>query len=149
MRHLDNAIFSMQRVMTLAVPTTCNKDNQTLAVIQSMFDVLPQDITVEEGDSHGPQNKATAFTLQQLAQPHPTSSYAHLSHALHQPERYHTVCMALVSAHLTCRNHDPCICTNQKAMKLVMLLTTLYNHAKCLMNKKSKNQKMIKIGMYG
>ncbi|KAK6264143.1 Serine-threonine/tyrosine-protein kinase [Theobroma cacao] len=29
------------------------QDNQTLAVIQSMFDVLPQDITVEEGDSHG------------------------------------------------------------------------------------------------
>ncbi|XVE52022.1 hypothetical protein DITRI_Ditri02bG0087000 [Diplodiscus trichospermus] len=28
------------------------QDNQTLAVIQSMFDVLPQDITVEE-DSHG------------------------------------------------------------------------------------------------
>ncbi|XVF24896.1 hypothetical protein REPUB_Repub13aG0167200 [Reevesia pubescens] len=29
------------------------QDNQTLAVIQSMFDVLPQDITVEGEDSHG------------------------------------------------------------------------------------------------
>ncbi|XWS20221.1 hypothetical protein CRYUN_Cryun31cG0081400 [Craigia yunnanensis] len=28
------------------------QDNQTLTVIQSMFDVLPQDITVEEEDSH-------------------------------------------------------------------------------------------------
>ncbi|XP_022721472.1 lysM domain receptor-like kinase 3 [Durio zibethinus] len=29
------------------------QDNQTLAVIQSMFDVLPQDITVEEENGHG------------------------------------------------------------------------------------------------